>query len=383
MAMLGLLVLTSLVLGFSVLSSTEPTIAANQLRVAQARSVAEAGLERAAWALTHPAEADGLADPLPSPAPAPYDGSQLLNVTVNGAVIGGFHVAVTAGAGPTERNVTSTGWVPNNTAAGKAKQRITATLVKLRFPDPPAALAVRGVLEMKGSVDIDARADTSCGKKAGTWTTQTTSFSGAVNVWGADENNNENESTDIIQDVPVDTFDQYVLTDAEIDALRSYAKSHGTYYQGTVAFNASNKMPNGLIFVDTVSGQNITAEGVSPATPDEDMANVEIHGNAAADPSGIFKGWLFVNGTLQISGNFEMYGFMYAQNDMTYTGTGNGQVWGAAMTRNIRDTSFTSVDANLGGNAFITYDCQKAKTGGGFIPQTWTIKSGSYREISG
>ncbi len=383
MAMIGLLILTALVLAFSLLSSTEPIIAGNQLRVAQARSVAEAGLERAAWALTHPAEPGGIPDPLPTPVPAPYNGNQLVNVAVNGATLGGFRVTVTAGAGPTERNVTSTGWVPNDTASGKAKQRITATLVKLRFPDPPAALAVRGVLEIKGSVDIDARQDTTCGNKAGTWSAQTTTTQGSAKVWGADGNNTQNQSTDIIQNVPLPTFDQHVLTDAEIDALRSYAKSHGTYYQGDVTFNASNKMPNGLIFVDTYSGQNISQEGITPATPDSDMASVDIHGNAAADPSGIFKGWLFVNGSLQISGNFEMYGFIYAQNDMTYTGTGNGQVWGAAMTRNIRDTSYTSVDTNLGGNAFILYDCQKAKTGGGFIPQTWTIKSGSYKEVSG
>jgi hypothetical protein len=202
-------------------------------------------------------------------------------------------------------------------------------------------------------------------------------------VYGADGNNSQNQGTDIIQNVPESTFDQYILTDSEMDALRSYAKSHGTYYQGSVEFNSANRMPNGLIFVDTVSGQNISAPGVTPATPDSDMGVLNIHGGAAQDPSGIFKGWIVVNGSIQISGNFEMYGFLYAQNDMTYTGTGHGQVWGAAMTRNIRDTSFTSVDANLGGDAFIQYDCAKARTGGGFIPQTWTIKGGSYKEVSG
>ncbi len=51
MAMLALLILSALVVGFSVLSATEPTIANNQLMVAQARSLAEAGVERAVWAL--------------------------------------------------------------------------------------------------------------------------------------------------------------------------------------------------------------------------------------------------------------------------------------------------------------------------------------------
>jgi hypothetical protein len=383
MALLSLLILTTLVLAFSVLSATEPTIASNQLLVAQARSAAEAGLERAAWALGHPAANFGIPDPLPAPVPAPYDGSLLVNVAVGGATLGGFRVTVAPGAGPTERNVTSTGWAPNDTATGRGKQRITATLVKLRFPDPPAALAVRGTLEISGTVDIDARPDTSCGAKAGTWSTQTTTVGGAGDVWGADGNSLQNQGTDIIQNVPTSTFDQYILSDAELDALRIYAKAQGTYYQGSVVFDASNKIPNGLIFVDTYSGQNITPPGVTPATPDSDMAYVEIHGNAGTTPSGAFQGWIIVNGSLLIDGQFAMEGFIYAQNDMTYSGIGNSQVIGAAMTRNIRDTSFTSIDAELGGNALIHYDCQKARSGGGYIPQTWMIKTGTYKEVSG
>src|SRR5687768_3988436 len=82
MAMMTLLLLTTLMLAFAVLSQTEPIIAANQLRVAQARALAESGFERALWALRNPADANGLASPLPlanpgvatSTAVAPYDG---------------------------------------------------------------------------------------------------------------------------------------------------------------------------------------------------------------------------------------------------------------------------------------------------------------------
>ncbi|MEK7838438.1 MAG: PilX N-terminal domain-containing pilus assembly protein, partial [candidate division NC10 bacterium] len=77
MALIALLILTALVVAFSVLSTSEPTIAANHLRVAQARALAEAGVERAVWALTNSTATGGLLDPLPSPVPAPYDGSQL------------------------------------------------------------------------------------------------------------------------------------------------------------------------------------------------------------------------------------------------------------------------------------------------------------------
>jgi hypothetical protein len=88
MAMLTLLILSVLIIGFSVLSSSEPTIANNQLRVAQARSLAEAGVERAIWALNR-----GDSTALP-----PYDGSQLVPVVTGGNTLGGFRVTVTAGA---------------------------------------------------------------------------------------------------------------------------------------------------------------------------------------------------------------------------------------------------------------------------------------------
>ena len=44
LAIITLVLLSSLILGLSVMSATEPTIAANQLRTAQARALAEAGI---------------------------------------------------------------------------------------------------------------------------------------------------------------------------------------------------------------------------------------------------------------------------------------------------------------------------------------------------
>ena len=71
MAMLTLLILSVLIIGFSVLSATEPTIANNQLRVTQARAVAEAGVERAMWALNR-----GITDPaMPTGSPTPFVGT--------------------------------------------------------------------------------------------------------------------------------------------------------------------------------------------------------------------------------------------------------------------------------------------------------------------
>ena len=395
MSMLTLLILSALVLGFSGLAATEPTIASNQLMVAQARSLAEAGLEHAIWALNNPANSKGL--PGTGTVPAPYDGSRLVLVAVNGHDVGGFRVTVTNGASAGERVMTAVGWGPNDAATTpKAHQKITLAMTnpQLLFKDPPAALSVRGELQAGGNALVDSRSDTSCGKKVGTLTTGATSLPGnAADIRGAaDDNNTRNEVTDanngplpanahdIVLNLATSSFDQFVLTDGDINSLRAYANAHGTYRQGIVDFNVSNTMPNGRIFVDTVTGNNITPAGVSPATPPSDLANVSIHGGAAADPSGIYSGWLFVNGSLSISGTFTMHGMLYTQNELSYHGTGDGGVSGAVISRNIQDTAPTSIDSDLLGKVNITYNCAHAKTGDGTIPFQWSVRGGTYRE---
>ena len=92
---------------------------------------------------------------------------------------------------------------------------------------------------------------------------------------------------------------------------------------------------------------------------------------------------LIVAGSLNIHGNFQMHGMVYVMNDFTYLGTGTGQIVGAVMSQNIRDTSATSIDTDTSGNSTIIWNCGYAKTGGGQLPQTFTIESGTYREISG
>lgn len=377
MALFATAILITLVIAFSILSSSEPLIAANQQSVAQARAIAESGIERATWALNNPTNTNGLADPMPSTIPAPYNGGATVNVALTSGNLGVFRVSVTNGAAPNERNLESVGSIPNE-ASPRAKQRIRVTVIKFKIPDPPAALSVRGELQVGGNTYIDSRADTSCGAKMGTFTTGLTEVQGnSADVYGADGNNSRNESTDIVQMQPTAAFDQYLLTDSDMAALKAYAKSQGTYYQGAVQFSASNTMPDGIIFVDTVSGNPMTA-----SSDPNDQANLTIHGNAPASADGIFHGWLIVNGRLEISGNFQMWGYGYVMNDLTYTGTGTGQIVGAMLSRNIQDTSSTTIDTNTGGNASIIYDCAKARNGGGAVPQTYAVKGGTYREVS-
>src|SRR5262249_46778768 len=172
MAMLVLLVLSVLIVGFSALAASEPTIAANHLLASQARFLAEAGVERAIWALQNPGVVGGLPSPLPNPVPAPFDGSQLVPVSTSGVSIGGFRVSVTTG-GPgcptaAERCITSIGSSPGDAGGLRTAHRkltVTASNPQFLFRDPPAALAVRGDLQMAGNALIDARTDPSCGGK--------------------------------------------------------------------------------------------------------------------------------------------------------------------------------------------------------------------------
>jgi len=396
-----LLILSTLVLGLCTLSATEPVIAANHLLATQSRALAEAGVERALWALNHPAAPGGLALPRPLAAswtsPAPYDGAAWLPVGVADIPVGGFRVVVTPASSSAEVIITSVGWAP--AAAGlrptaHRRVQVRAFNPRLLFKDPAAALSVRGGLEVAGNARVDARGDATCGAKAGALATGATALAGvAANVWGADGNDVPGQSVDahqgglpavaadLVQNVGAAAFDARALTDADIAALRAHARSHGTYRRGGATFGPGTPMPNGVVFVDTASGAPITRPGAAPASPAADIARVAIADGAPADPSGVWSGYLFVNGSVSISGPGPLRGFVYAQNDFAYRGAGSGVgIRGAVMSRNIRDLS-SSVDSDLLGQARIAFDCEAARTGGGQLPDRWTIQMGSYREL--
>ena len=73
-AMIAMAILMSLIVVLMTLATSEPQIANNQVASAQARALAESGLERAIWALTMGetnANAAGVASPSPSASPTP------------------------------------------------------------------------------------------------------------------------------------------------------------------------------------------------------------------------------------------------------------------------------------------------------------------------
>ena len=399
MALLTLLVLSALIIGFSVLSASEPTIANNQLMVARARAIGEAGMERAVWALYNDTDPNGipaLGSWGGTTAPAPYDGSVLIMVPLGGTNVGGFRVTVTNGgagcAAANERCITVDSWVPNDTANPRAKQRILVTVSRYLFfgSPPPAGLTVRGEIDAGGHAQIDSHTDTSppCGAKPGSWSKGATTLSGSAEIWGA---GNADKATagdvvghpdDAVQNEPDASFNSYTFSNNDLNSLKALAKKNGTYYQGTVTFNAANQIPNGVIYVDTVSGNNIDVGGPG-TTPTSDFASVDIDGNAPADASHIFTGLIVVAGALTIHGTFQMHGLVYAQNDFTYLGTGIGQIDGAVISQNIRDTSATSIDTDVSGNSLIQWNCAYATHPLGTTPPPFLAVPGTYKEVSG
>jgi Tfp pilus assembly protein PilX len=384
MALLTMLILSALIIAFSMMAASEPLLANNQLQVAQARAVAESGVERAIWALNNPTNPEGIPRPLVTPA-VPFTGVTAVPVMVNGVQMGVFTVSVVNGATSSERDIVATGWTPTNTGTGpKVKQKIQVTVFNPLFNlnPPPSALTVRGEINASGNALIDSRSDTSCGNKAGSMSKGTTTTGGDAGIYGADGNNVKNESGDMVQNEPDSTFNKYTYSNKELDAYKALAKKNGTYYQGAVTFNAGHQMPNGIIFVDTVSGNNIDVNGTN-TTATSDFASVNMDGNAPLAADGIFKGLIIVAGSLNIHGDFHMRGMVYVQNDFTYLGTGTGQIEGAVLSQNVRDTSATSIDSNTGGNSTIIWNCDYAKSGGGYLPPTFTIEPGTYKEVSG
>jgi hypothetical protein len=329
-----------------------------------------------------------------SVATAPYDGSQFVSM----GTLGGFFVTVAAGTATNERVIDAVGYAPSfsSTGFGVAHRRLHLQLTKIKWLDPPSALNVRGELKISGSVLVDSRQDNSCGARGGVTTTDDTDMSGTgAKVYGYGDNTANGTSgspADITSNAPTSSFDSHMFTNTDLDTLRSLAKCCGTYIgpgspsnytslsfgpgNVTIGYNASNPFPkNGLIFIDSKPGTNLTS-----STPDTDIPTIQITGNAAPTGQTEWSGWLVVNGRIDWQGETKARGLVYAVNDLNWAGTET--IDGAVMSRNIKDTSSTNVDSDLGGTATVRWNCSYVRDGAGTLPTGWFVKSGTYREVS-
>lgn len=370
-ALIALAILTALMIAFTVLARSEPTIATNHELTTRARAFAESGLEQAIWALSNPGAARGLADPLPAAMPAAYAGGFTAVEIVNGVTQGGFRLTVVnaASGNPNDRDVTSVGLVPD-TNNPRAIRKVLSTVTHIHLIDPPCAICVQGDLKITGNATVDARGGACADGPppvTGSLTSGITqSNSGATKIYGPG-NDVPNEATDVQAGAPSSMFG-FKFSDAELGALKAIAKANGTYYQGAVSFGTSNPMPNGIVFVDTTTGAPFTTN-----TPDTEAGFASVHGQSS------WSGWLIVEGSIDISSNnVALQGLIYALNDLKFN---SGSITGAMVSENRKDASSTLIDSTISGGTTLTYDCKAIRNGG--PPKGWFVKAGTYREPEG
>ncbi len=374
MALFTLLLLTSLSIALVTLAQTEPTIATNHLHGAQAHAVAESGLERALWALTHATSAGGIGgvgtapniDITDTPA-APYDGSVPLALGT-----GRFRVTV-SGTGQNLRTVVSLGWsTVNGRPTSTRPLRIVATLVRLRnlARELPCALCVNAPLSVSGS-RIDARGSdgSDCGAKVGVYGTSGVVIAACTDVFGAGAPASDATTRERGRDW-VDSQPRFPasLTDDDLDTLKALATLRGTYVRppSSARFDPVG-VRDGLVFVDTPDGTNTLT--------DVNRADVAIApGFSARVP---FKGWVVVNGNVTlVPGAGAIEGLVYARNAVSAAFPGNPGVTGAIVAAHALDARPVSLVG-----VSVAFDCAAAR-GAGQVPIGWFVKPGSYCDAS-
>ena len=374
MTMIVLTLITTLAMAFLALAATEPVIANNHMMSAQARALAESGVERGLWALSSGAVPDPLGQPT---AASTYDGG-----TFFASNNGEFSVRIEDGAAVNERTIIAVGYIPNHTNP-TAQKVIRLTASRFKKLDPPCAICAGGEqppgtttdIRIGGSAHVKASAATGAQFCGDAPLPQAAAMSqGTVSTNGNPELAAPPGGQGMVQNVPASTFNSFIFSDAEMAMLRDMAKATGTYLKGEQSYSFNSPPPNGIVFIDTPSGNPFNNN-----SPSSDIVNVDIHGNWSQG----WSGWLIVAGSVQLSGNITMTGMLYAQNDVTLHGSGNGGFTGAVISTNRMDTTSTRVaDVEDIGNAPITYNCPAVRDGGGTISQRWFPKSGTFREVA-
>jgi hypothetical protein len=365
MSLFTLLVTSALALAFIALAQTEPTIASNQLRAAQARALAESGIERALWALTHATEPGAFGGSGASPnvvvgatAVAPYDGSVLLPV----GVTGGVHLTVTGGDQHL-RAARAVGWTPTSDPADprqKTRSEVVATLVRVPnlARDAPCALCVGGTVTITAST-IDARGSdsTDCGAKVGLAGTGPLTIDASAGIFGAGAPPS-GAATLEGRDWRVAT--PPTLSTDDLDTLRALAVVRGTYVRPASGTRETlHEVPSGLVFVDTPAGTN--------AIGSTNTADIVIGSAFAATPP--FRGWLVVNGSVTLEAGTALEGVLYASDALVVEGPAS--VTGLVVARQTLGTPTT-----LSGLS-VVFGCEAARATG-LLPQGWFIRAGGY-----
>ncbi|HEX2440867.1 MAG TPA: hypothetical protein VHT71_21320 [Methylomirabilota bacterium] len=387
MALITLALLSTLMLAFASLARIEPVVAANHLRASQARSLADSGIELGLWALSHPSATGGIPEPMPGDVGvSPFDGR-----TFVGLGAGGFTVKVASDAGGDRyrRTITAVGWVPTNSGADRRPRAhrqvsLDAALVPPLALRTPCALCVLGALDVVGQVTIDGHnTDRACGDdtRFGAFTRDATTLTGPVTVAGGAGPSAASQ--------PASAFDAITLTPAALDALKTLAWRNGTYFgpgyprggrvsdgsrtwNGRIAFDAGNPVADGVVFVDTTDGAPIAARAAVT------LATAQLDAAALAARGGVFRGWLVVNGSLELTGGVSVQGTLYALDRLAVTATRESRIDGLAIGLNTSELATSRIEA-AGGPLTMAFHCAHASAADR-IPRGFALIPGTHRE---
>jgi hypothetical protein len=368
MALMTLLLLSSLSLALVSLTQTEPTIASNHLLTARARTMAESGIERALWALTEPTAAGafgGTGTPpnvtIAAVASPPYDGAAFVAVSPGG----GFHLTVT-GADPNLRAVRAIGVSPTSDPDDprpKSRSEIIATLARVRnlAHEMPCALCAGSSVAL-ATVVVDTRGSeaTDCGAKVAAAGATSVDVRPEAQLFGAGAPVDVTaplEGRDWLRDQGV----AFLPSSDDLDTLRALAVWRGTYVR--VSSDARVELEgvrSGLVFVDSPAATN----SITPTN----LARVVI-GPGFAEQAP-FRGWLVVNGDVALSGGADIAGLIYAANAVVIEG--NATVTGMVVARQ----ALGPPGAPLAGLT-VRFDCPAAR-GSGLLPTGWFLRRGTY-----
>jgi hypothetical protein len=372
MALMTLCILATLSAVFATLARTEPTIATNHLRSAQARSMADSGLERALWALTNatsPGAFGGSGTPpnviVEPAAAAPYDGSSFIRAGPQG----GFYLMV-SGSDQHIRVVRSIGWSPHGEWPGSrtsSSSRVVASVVRIRDLPREAVCAVctGTTAGLTDALTVDARGSdaSDCGGKTAVAASGDVVLGGLVRLFGAGAEPGEAaanvEGRDWLRDQAIPR-----LTDEDLDTLKALAATRGGYRRppSDAPFELTD-VQDGLVFVDTPTGTN----ALSPTN----RAVVAIRpGFAARTP---FRGWIVVNGDVSLEGHFgEIAGLVYAANAVHAPDTAGSRITGTIVAAGRLGAPASSL-----GNLTVVSDCTAAR-GSSLLPSGWFVRPGAY-----
>jgi hypothetical protein len=248
----------------------------------------------------------------------------------------------------------------------------------------PCALCVLGALDVVGQVTIDGHnTDRACGDdtRFGAFTRDATTLTGPVTVAGGAGPSAASQ--------PASAFDAINLTPAALDALKTLAWRNGTYFgpgyprggrvsdgsrtwNGRIAFDAGNPVADGVVFVDTTDGAPVAARAAAT------LATAQLDAAALAARGGVFRGWLVVNGSLELTGGVSVQGTLYALDRLAVTATRESRIDGLAIGLNTSELATSRIEA-AGGPLTMAFHCAHASAADR-IPRGFAPIPGTHRE---